>query len=323
MMKCVLLCLVAVGALAFKHSDDAIDASIVAKVNSMNAGWTASEEQGSFFKGMNKRQVMGMMGVRMGGPQLQQTDVVEKPIDALPTNFVATDKWPNCPTIMQIRDQSACGSCWAMGAGETISDRYCTASSSPVTRSISAAWLMSCCSSCGMGCNGGFPSAALEYWVSHGLPTTTCDPYPFPKCEHHIPAGKYPKCPSNEYPTPKCNHTCADGSTPQFYKGSTSYGVSGESKLMNELYEYGSVEVAFTVYEDFLTYKSGVYKHTSGGALGGHAVKMIGWGETSSGEKYWVINNSWNEDWGNKGQFWILRGVDECGIESSGVAGRP
>lgn len=40
----------------------------------------------------------------------------------------------------------------------------------------------------------------------------------------------------------------------------------------------GPAEAAFTVYEDFLSYKSGVYKHTSGSALGGHAVKIMGWG---------------------------------------------
>ena len=34
---------------------------------------------------------------------------------------------------------------------------------------------------------------------------------------------------------------------------------------------------AFSVYEDFLTYKSGVYQHTTGRMLGGHAIKLIGW----------------------------------------------
>lgn len=32
----------------------------------------------------------------------------------------------------------------------------------------------------------------------------------------------------------------------------------------------GPVEAAFSVYEDFLTYKSGVYQHTTGDFLGGH-----------------------------------------------------
>jgi cathepsin B len=40
----------------------------------------------------------------------------------------------------------------------------------------------------------------------------------------------------------------------------------------------GPVTAAFTVYEDFVSYKSGIYKHTTGSALGGHAVKIIGYG---------------------------------------------
>lgn len=29
-----------------------------------------------------------------------------------PKNFDARKHWPNCPTIGEIRDQGACGSCW-------------------------------------------------------------------------------------------------------------------------------------------------------------------------------------------------------------------
>ena len=83
----------------------------------------------------------------------------------------------------------------------------------------------------------------------------------------------------------------------------------------------GPVEVAFSVYADFLTYKSGVYHHTSGSMLGGHAVKMLGWG-VDSGTPYWIVANSWNPDWGNQGYFYIRRGHDECGIESEVVAGK-
>ncbi len=32
---------------------------------------------------------------------------------------------------------------------------------------------------------------------------------------------------------------------------------------------------------------------------------------------------AWNDDWGDKGFFKILRGSDECGIESFVVAGAP
>ena len=49
---------------------------------------------------------------------------------------------------------------------------------------------------------------------------------------------------------------------------------------------YGPVEAAFTVYADFPTYKSGVYKHMSGKELGGHAIKIIGWGTEGKGSKF-------------------------------------
>lgn len=84
----------------------------------------------------------------------------------------------------------------------------------------------------------------------------------------------------------------------------------------------GPVEAAFTVYSDFPNYKSGVYQHTSGGALGGHAIRILGWG-VENGTPYWLVANSWNTDWGDKGFFKILRGQDECGIEDEIVAGLP
>jgi len=84
----------------------------------------------------------------------------------------------------------------------------------------------------------------------------------------------------------------------------------------------GPVEASFTVYEDFLSYKSGVYKHVTGAEEGGHAIKILGWG-TENGEDYWLVANSWNNEWGDNGFFKILRGVDECGIEDGVVAGMP
>lgn len=46
----------------------------------------------------------------------------------LPTQFDARTNWPDCTSIRTIRDQSSCGSCWAFGAVEAMSDRICIAS---------------------------------------------------------------------------------------------------------------------------------------------------------------------------------------------------
>jgi len=85
---------------------------------------------------------------------------------------------------------------------------------------------------------------------------------------------------------------------------------------MTELSTNGPCEGAFTVYEDFLLYTGGIYKHTSGSVEGGHAIRILGYG-VENGTKYWLIANSWNEHWGEKGYFRIVRGVNECGIENT------
>ncbi len=42
---------------------------------------------------------------------------------------------------------------------------------------------------------------------------------------------------------------------------------------------------------------------------------------SNNNETYLIL--AWNEDWGDKGYFKILRGQNECGIEDGIVAGAP
>ena len=85
---------------------------------------------------------------------------------------------------------------------------------------------------------------------------------------------------------------------------------------------YGPVESVIMVYEDLTTYKEGVYHHVKGEPLGGHAIKIVGWGVENE-MAYWLVANSWKEDWGEKGFFKIKRGSNECGIEGQILAGLP
>lgn len=82
----------------------------------------------------------------------------------------------------------------------------------------------------------------------------------------------------------------------------------------------GPVQGAFSVYEDFMNYKEGVYQHLSGKYLGGHGVKIIGWGK-EDGLEYWLCVNSWGTKWGTDGYFKIKMG--EAGIEKSIYASNP
>ena len=125
--------------------------------------------------------------------------------------------------------------------------------------------------------------------------------------------------------TTTCKSSC-QASYPKLYpndkiKIKSAYRVlGGENIIMREIFDNGPVTAAMMVYQDFMTYKSGVYIYTNGGLLGGHAIKIIGWG-VLNGVKYWLCVNSWNIYWGEKGFFKILRGVNHMQIESYVVAG--
>merc|ERR1711935_702177 len=328
-----------IGAIALnQYSNESVEttgdrfAQIAEKVNSMNSTWKA---------GVNTR--FANMSTEAIQSSMMKIDYVENKkttnqyfhsyakVASAPASFDSRTEWSKCESISEVRDQSSCGSCWAFGAAEVMSDRICIHSGQTNQTRVSTTDLLSCCEECGDGCQGGFPPSAFDYWMNSGVvsgdlyqDTKFCLNYPFAPCAHHVPAGKYPACPGGENPTPKCTRTCTNGD--DFVKsktyGRSSYTVSGESQIMAEISTNGPVEGSFTVYADFPTYKSGVYQHLTGEALGGHAIRMIGYGE-ENGTKYWIVANSWNEPWGDHGYFKILRGENHCGMESGAAAGMP
>jgi cathepsin B len=302
-------------------------------INTNQNSWRA----GRNFHAKDSAYVKGLLGV----PDIFKSEYLARQLPVkeflnrrndLPDQFDPRTQWPQCPSLKEVRDQGDCGSCWAFGAVEAMTDRQCIKSNGTKQFHYSAEDLMTCCRECGNGLDGGYPAAAWEYWQQDGIVSggqynskQGCQPYLVKACDHHV-VGKLQPCAKKETKTPKCSKKCEDGYSTPFlqdkHKGTRAYHVRGEQNIMQELVENGPVETGFTVYSDFPQYKSGVYKHTTGHALGGHAVKIMGYG-TENGEKYWLVANSWNEDWGDKGFFKIARGRDECGIESQIVAGEP
>ena len=120
----------------------------------------------------------------------------------------------------------------------------------------------------------------------------------------------------------QCVENCNDGNQANYaydiIKGSSVYSISGEKNIIQDIYDNGSVEASFTIYEDFVTYSNGIYQHITGSSLGGHDVKIIVW-EIENNVKNWLCVYSWNNEWGDKGFFKILRGSNEYGIEGINV----
>ncbi|XP_052752070.1 cathepsin B-like [Galleria mellonella] len=280
------------------------------------------------------RHIKGLMGV-LPNRNFEKFNTMTHDTElraSLPENFDPRDKWPNCPSLNEIRDQGSCGSCWAFGAVEAMTDRVCIHSNGTQHFHFSAEDVVSCCKDCGDGCHGGLPKHAWRYYQNVGIVSggnydsnQGCRPYSILPCEHHVP-GPRPQCDSIVN-TPKCIKSCQAIHNTQYEKDKQYakhvYFISeGEDQIKAELYKNGPVEASFQVYADLITYKDGVYKHVYGDFLGLHAVKIIGWG-VENGAKYWLVANSWNTDWGNKGFFKFLRGENHCNIESEIVTGIP
>jgi cathepsin B len=195
------------------------------------------------------------MGVHADAHRFQEPALFHHIADEedIPEEFDSRTQWPECPTIQEIRDQGSCGSCWAFGAVEAMSDRVCIHSNATIHAHISADDLVSCCHTCGFGCNGGFPGMAWSYWVHHGIVSggpfgsnQGCRPYEIAPCEHHV-NGTRPVCNGEEGKTPKCVKKCQT-SYNVAYEQDKSYGKKSYSvpkhveQIQKELMTNGPVE---------------------------------------------------------------------------------
>merc|ERR1711907_700939 len=268
----------------------------------------------------------------------------------IPDSFDSEQNWPQCAKIIgDIRDQSNCGCCWAFAGAEAGSDRMCIATNASMQVPLSAQDV--CFNGGGLmsqGCNGGQITSPWSYMKKGGLfggkgavsggqyqgtgpfGKGFCSDFSLPHCHHHGPQGSdpypaegKPGCPHESSP-PKYSK-CDSASKLTFAQDKYSYNgqtvtANGAAEIQKAIMAGGPMEVAFTVYSDFENYVSGIYHHVSGGQVGGHAVKVVGWG-VDSGTKYWKIANSWNPYWGEKGYFRIAFG--EGGIDDQAVGSSP
>ncbi|KAG8301348.1 hypothetical protein J6590_055116 [Homalodisca vitripennis] len=331
----VLLVVVAVNLVVAVDLDQQLERDdIIEAVNSRDTTWTAKR---NFDPSLNKRYLRNLLGWkrRPGGSKLPQLPDDLDNIE-VPKHFDARKKWKNCISLQQVRDQGPCGSCWAVAAAAAFTDRCCIATKTAFNGHLSAEELLCCCSSCGLGCDGGYDDEAWTYFSTNGIVTggdyhshEGCQPYTLPTCEHHVPGSRKNCSAYGDLPTPPCKNVCYNKKykdhtfADDHHKVKSTFTIVNDvAKTQKEIFKHGPVEAGFDVYEDFLSYKSGVYQHTTGDYLGGHAVKIIGWGVEKK-VPYWLVANSWNSDWGDQGFFKIRRGNNECSFESDISGGSP
>jgi len=263
-----------------------------------------------FFNGWSCQEIVNSMGT-----QLQPSNSTQR---QPPPNIVIQPSWDwrtQDPTdcTRPIRSQGKCGSCWAFASTAVLSHRYCIIGKAhnvggPII--LSPQQKLDCdhtCSgqSCNSGCSGGYIDLAWKNFVDSGVVTDICVPYT-----------------TNENSCPvACTNTAYNYTS---FQATSYYSLQTIADTQRDIQQYGPVTAGIRVYEDFLGFSgSSVYVYDgSSNLVGGHAVKIIGWGTLSSLD-YWIVENSWGTSWGDQGYVKIKRGSNEVGIESYIVAGLP
>lgn len=196
--------------------------------------------------------------------------------------------------------------------------------------------LLSCDKHNQHGCRGGRLDGAWWFLRRRGVVSDHC--YPFSGRErdeagcmmHSRAMGR-----GKRQATARCPNHLVHAN--DIYQVTPAYRLgSSEKEIMKELMENGPVQALMEVHEDFFLYQGGIYSHTPVSLgrperyrrHGTHSVKITGWGEETLPDgrtlKYWTAANSWGPAWGERGHFRIMRGANECDIESFvlGVWGR-
>jgi C1A family cysteine protease len=148
----------------------------------------------------------------------------------------------------------------------------------------------------GASCGGGWwPIQALDAYKGQGVADEACFPY--------------------DANAPACG-ACSDWAN-------RTVKITGYNDLTNNpaaikewIASRGPVSACFYVYDDFFSYRSGIYRHVTGDLAGGHCVTIVGYDDAAG---YWMCKNSWGTGWGDQGWFRIAYG--DSYIDSWNVLG--
>jgi C1A family cysteine protease len=233
------------------------------------------------------------LGLHLVPEEMQRFASMMAEIEAIAAEFPAAWDWRDvegADWTTAIRDQGACGSCVAFGTVAVLESMLkLHENDASLQPDLSEAHLFFC--GCGNCCDQGWwPSYALDYARSSGVPDEACFPYQ----DHNM----------------ACSGACAD------WQDRAARVVTWEEVLdMGARKEWlasrGPVVGCMAVYRDFFSYTGGVYRHTTGDLAGYHAIGVVGYSEA---DQAWICKNSWGPAWGEQG--WFKMGYGQCGIDT-------
>ncbi|XP_008831321.1 cathepsin L1-like isoform X2 [Nannospalax galili] len=210
--------------------------------------------------------------------------------------------WRTKGYVSAVQDQGiSCGSCWAFSSAGSLEGQMFRKTGKLVP--LSAQNLVDCSSSYGnKGCNGGLMHQAFQYVKDNGG-LDTKDSYPY-----------------EEAVKGSCRYDPKSSAAKV-----TGFAIIPESEhvLLKAVATVGPIFVALdTKHNSIWFYKAGnIYYEPKCSHLAlDHDVLVVGYGEESDGQKYWLVKNSWGERWGMDGYIKIARDKNNhCGIATYAV----
>ncbi|CAH2273507.1 cathepsin S-like [Pelobates cultripes] len=200
--------------------------------------------------------------------------------------------WRKTKCVTPVKDQgSLCGSCWAFAAVGAIETRLCLKNDELIA--LSEQQLVDCDTS-NHGCCGGFPIDALAYVAKQGVMK------------------------SDDYEYTQKKFICEYDPDEAIKLNTTKYYIlPGEINMATAVALEGPITVGFGVDIDFFLYLEGIFDGDCAPEAN-HAIIIEGYGtekgEDGEDEEYWLIKNSWGEDWGIQGYGKIKRNVNKCDV---------
>jgi hypothetical protein len=224
-----------------------------------------------------------------------------------PAAFAPAVDWRNHNGnhVTSVKDQKNCGSCVS----------FCCTALVESMASIEKGQLLDLseadshfCSSHGASCGGWNADACLDQIKTRGVVPDGLFPY---MSAFDNPPKSDPAPP--HYWIPHCNNIANRAASAVTV--ATHGLLSNITDRKNYLSNNGPCSASFDVYDDFYSYGSGVYRHVTGGLVGGHCVEVIGYSEA---DQCWICKNSWGTGWGSQGFFQI--GYGECNFDTYAFA---
>jgi cathepsin L len=211
----------------------------------------------------------------------------------------------------RVGDQQECGSCWAwaaIGALECRANWY-NLDATP----LSAQELVDCSEKDG-GCNGGLFDTAFEHIAQKEYA------WPLPEHLYEYRNSKHSCQKSQVQLTANFWSQKSDNKYKLVCTGSQQIVPGSEKDLQHALVHHGAIPVAVHVTPNLFLYTGGIFSDAACRANQiNHAVLLVGYGEDEQNRPFWILKNSWGEDWGEDGYFRLLRNVDACGVSQYAV----